>query len=141
MEKELCVKCKENQIANKKRKLCLRCYQKEQYYGLIKKEEKSEKIESSFKHKAEMEFIKNYFKNNDWIYQPAIFRLKDEKYTPDFYDQETNVFIEVVGTRQAYNYNKEKYILLRKLYPKILFEIRNSDGELIEKYMKEVNDK
>ena len=58
--------------------------------------------------------------------------MDGEKYSPDFYDGEMNVFIEVVGTRQAYSENKDKYNLLRKYYPKINFEIRLSDGSLLD---------
>lgn len=38
------------------------------------------------------------------------FVLKDgTKYTPDFYLPDLNCYVEVMGTRQAYSYNKEKY--------------------------------
>jgi len=132
---ELCISCKVKPIQNKKRKLCLSCYQK-----LRITEDCSPKMitKSVFKkiiYKAEMEFIKNFFTNNNkWIYEPVNFKLGDCSYTPDFYDSNRNVFIEVVGTRQAYSENKEKYKKLVELFPKIKFEIRNEKGELIPKY-------
>jgi hypothetical protein len=60
-----------------------------------------------------------------------MFKLNSEKYTPDFYDQERNVFIEVSGTKQAYQQSKHKYELFRDLYPNISFEIRKPTGELL----------
>lgn len=53
-------------------------------------------------------------------------------YSPDFYDGNRNVFIEVIGSRQAYDQNKEKYDLMKKIFPKIKFEIRTPDGALLE---------
>ena len=126
----LCIKCNKKPIAIKKSKLCKSCYQKEyrenqggikgEYSGIVRI------------HAGEMDFIKNYFTHNNWIYEPVIFRLNEEKYTPDFYDAEENIFIEVAGTRQAYHKNKEKYKLLKKLYPKIKFEIRTADSNLLD---------
>lgn len=80
----------------------------------------------------EIKFVKCFFKHNNWFYQPATFKLNGRSYTPDFYDAERNVFIEVSGTKQAYHANKEKYKLMRKWFPKINFEIRRSDGQEID---------
>jgi len=66
-----------------------------------------------------------------WIYQPALFRLNGYRYTPDFYDGEREVFIEVSGTRQAFYNNREKYRLFIKTFPGIKFEIRRPNGDLI----------
>ena len=79
----------------------------------------------------EVEFIKNFFSHSDWIHQPAQFRFDGTSYQPDFYDGYRNVFIEVAGTRQAYQQGKEKYDKFRKHYPKIKFEIRLPDGSLL----------
>ena len=72
-------------------------------------------------------------KHQNWIAQPAQFSLNGLRYTPDFYDGERNVFIEVSNTRQAYSANKHKYELLRKLFPKLGFEVRKPSGELLNK--------
>ena len=78
-------------------------------------------------------FIKNYFTHAEWIYQPACFHLGNSNYTPDFYDQKRNVFIEVSGTKQAYHDNKIKYEKFKEMFPGVKFEIRYTDGEMIEK--------
>jgi len=83
-------------------------------------------------HIAEIVFIKNFFDHKNWISQPAVFRMDNIKYIPDFYDGNRNVFIEVAGTRQAYHYNKAKYALFRKTYPLISFEIRFPSGEILD---------
>lgn len=83
-------------------------------------------------HAAEMDFIRNFFTHPNWIYEAVTFRLDKTKYTPDFYDANTNTFIEVIGTKQAFFANNEKYASLKKLYPKIKFEVRLSNGELLD---------
>ena len=82
--------------------------------------------------KNEMEFIKIFFNHKNWIYEPAMFKSNGFRYTPDFYDGERNVFIEVAGTRQAFSDNKEKYIQFREIFPKITLEVRNTKGTLID---------
>lgn len=66
------------------------------------------------------------------MFRPGLFRINGESYSPDFYDGETNTFIEVTGTKQAYSKNKEKYKKFKELYPKINFEIRNPQGQIID---------
>ena len=88
-----------------------------------------------FGHDSEIEFIRFYFTHKNWIYHPCQFRLNNgklEKYEPDFYDKETNTFIEVVGTTQAFYANKRKYIDFKNAYPLLNFEIRYKDGTLID---------
>jgi len=81
-------------------------------------------------HLAEIEFVKNYFAHKNWVYQPACFHLRETKYTPDFYDGERNVFIEIVGTTQAFYSNKDKYLLFKELFPRIILEFRDKNGEI-----------
>jgi hypothetical protein len=121
-----CIKCKKREVFIKKRGLCRQCYMKEYYANKIKIEKGSSSV-----HPAEMEFIKNFFPHNDWIYLPVVFHLEKTSYTPDFYDVEQNTFIEVVGTPAAYHANKEKYQEMKTRFPKIRFEIRAPDGKLI----------
>ena len=117
-----CIECDERKIEVTKRSMCRRCYQRFiNSGGLVKKVFDSE-----------AEFIKNHFTHKNWIYEPVRFKLNGTTYTPDFYDQEKNVFIEVVGTKQAFHRNKEKYKEFKKIYPGINFEIRESNGKIID---------
>lgn len=59
-----------------------------------------------------------------WVYAPHCFRLNKTTYTPDFYLPEENLYIEIVGSRQAFHSNKKKIIKFKKLYPHIKFEIK-----------------
>jgi len=86
-------------------------------------------------HLGELEFIKNFFIHQNWIPQPAQFKLDSVKYIPDFYDGERNVFIEISRTRQAYSANKHKYDLFRQIFSKLNFEIRKPTGELLDEDM------
>lgn len=54
------------------------------------------------------------------IYEPARFDLGEfGTYTPDFYDPTTGRWIEVIGSRQAYYYNRAKYAAFRQRYPSL----------------------
>lgn len=119
---EKCIRCKTNIIYVKKRKLCRQCYGHERYCG--------RKGTSYIYHCSEVEFIKNFFSHKNWLYHPVIFRLDGFNYEPDFYDGERNIFIEVVGTKQAFSANFEKYKLFVKTFPHIKYEIRNTLGEI-----------
>ena len=133
MKKNKCIECKEREIFIKKRSLCYPCYQRLREAGMTGKEfsPTSSVTIKKIKQVGEINFIKNFFTNDEWIYEPCMFYLSGERYTPDFYDKERNVFIEVSATRQAYHYNKEKYDRLAELFPKILFEVRTPDGVLL----------
>jgi len=136
MENNLCVSCNKYPIFIKKRGLCRNCYQRlrNKYRGKSLFEldhEFAEKTLERRQHKAEIEFIGNFFTHRKWLHHPTLFYLNDIKYTPDFYDAKRNVFIEVSGTRQAYHANKDKYDLFRKLFPQLNFEIRKPSGELL----------
>ena len=135
-----CIKCNDREILIKKRQLCSKCYGKmrrgdrDSFLPKYASLEANERIT----HKSEIDFIKNYFTHSNWIYHPVNFRLSDTSYTPDFYDGEKNIFIEVVGSRQAFHNNKEKYKSLNATFPKIKFEVRLSNGELIEDALSDV---
>jgi plasmid maintenance system antidote protein VapI len=66
----------------------------------------------------------------DYKYQPRHFLLNGKRYTPDFFDKRTATYLEVVGSRQAYHFNKGKYEMMAVLYPHINFEVRSYTGEL-----------
>lgn len=74
------------------------------------------------------------------IYEPACFRFEfngeSANYTPDFYCTKTLTFYEVVGTKQAYNYNKFRILKFASVYPHLKFETVNPDGtEYLQKYV------
>ena len=132
---ETCIVCKQNPIVIKKRSLCAKCYQafrKKRGRLLTKESLYCEKAEEVRANRGEVDFIKNFFKHQYWYYQPALFRINNFSYTPDFYDGARNVFIEVVSSRQAYHQNKDKYIKFVNTYPKLGLEIRLPTGELLE---------
>ena len=66
-------------------------------------------------HKREVMFLEQLKDNGkQYIYEPGYFLLSNgTKYYPDFYCVEDNTYIEVVGTRQAYSFNKNKYKLFK----------------------------
>lgn len=135
----VCVECNKNQIFIKKRKLCLSCYQLLRKKGNLigeltgcKNPNPSYPTMKKYEHLSEINFIKNYFVHNNWVSHPCCFKLNNVSYTPDFYDGVNNCFIEVAGTRQAYHANKEKYVLMKSIFPLINFEVRQSNGNLID---------
>jgi len=132
----ICSECNEKPVFVKKRGLCKFCYGKFQKFSGHIIDKKTHQYSKYYAIKTignarEVEFVKNFFNHKNWIHNPAIFYLSDGKYTPDFYDGERNVFIEVAGSRQAYCSNKHKYELLRKTFPKLKFEIRKVDGTIL----------
>ena len=127
----LCVECKEHSVYIKKYALCQRCYGRAYRLGKLGAgsrvhKENGHKIQSM--HKREMEFVKNYFSHRNWKYEPCTFAVMGSRIVPDFYDGERNVFIEVIGSRQRYWQNKDKYDLFCKEYPHFSFELRMPDG-------------
>ncbi len=128
-----CSVCKDTNIYNIKKLLCRKCYGAYYRKILYNRKKGLEDGKSQIMHGREEEFVKNHFNHINWIYSPASFRLKNTiRYIPDFYDAEMNVFIEVVGSRQAYHQNKGAYAQFRELYPKINFEIRKFTGEIVD---------
>ena len=128
-----CIKCKTRNIQQAKHNLCNPCYQKERKEGRLRLSPGiSTPTIQKYKHLREMDFIKNFFTHTNWTAQPCVFSLGIKSYRPDFYDGERNVFIEVAGTKQAYHANKEKYAQFRRLFPKLILEIRLDSGELLE---------
>lgn len=88
------------------------------------------KIET-IRNRREKIFAQLFFDNGNWISQPRTFVFSDgTKYTPDFYDVDRDVYIEVVGTRQAYSLNKDKYAKMAKEFEAFGFECRRFTGEL-----------
>jgi hypothetical protein len=125
MQKVKCMQCRLREVYAKG--LCKYCYS--EAYRQAKRQ--------SPVYSSEMEFVRNYFTHKNWVSQPAKFRLKfmgvDLKtYTPDFYDGETGVFIEVSSCSTAYWQGKATYDAFRKSYPTLTLEVRDIDGNLCE---------
>lgn len=51
-----------------------------------------------------------------WEFQPKTFALGTQKYTPDFYLPELNLYVEVKNFLSSYSLNRDR--MFRKLYPK-----------------------
>jgi hypothetical protein len=130
-----CIDCGSENIYNIKRQLCQKCYQKaRKRSGGFKPYLESDPSVRKHANRGEVHFIKNFFNHTNWKYQPVVFYLSDgTKYTPDFYDAERNVFIEVASTRQAYHENHKKYELFKLEFSKILLEVRDPLGRMVEK--------
>ncbi len=75
-------------------------------------------------HKSERIFA-DYLteQGREWEYHPTRFKVGEHFYHPDFYLPKENLYIEVVGTRQAYHHNKDKILKFKADYPNINFEI------------------
>ena len=130
-KKELCGECHKGKVVAKG--LCSKCYQA-QYRKQTQKlrgEMAPDAADLVFRiHPTELEFIKNYFTDQKWVFHPARFFIGDSWYAPDFYDATTGAFIEVVGSRQAYHENMEKYKAFKKEFPTLVLEFRNKTGEI-----------
>lgn len=61
------------------------------------------------------------FLNIKWEYAPKIFDLGTQKYTPDFYLPEVNIFIEVKNFMWKYSEIRDKKF--RRLYPNIKLQL------------------
>lgn len=124
----LCQECEKEPVHIKKDQLCSSCYNKKRRQKARTGVPDTPAVRSD----GEIEFITNYFTHSNWRYQPATFNLLATTYTPDFYDCEKSLFIEVVSTRQAFHQNRQKYKLFRIMFPLLPFEIRKTNGDLLE---------
>jgi hypothetical protein len=135
---QLCIKCYKRPIHNKKRKLCKSCYSalqssmRRKGESLLDKNNLCSATIQKHENRGELEFVRNFFNHKNWLHEPARFVLNGTTYTPDFYDQERNTWIEVSATKQAYFGNKRKYDLFREIFPELNFEIRRPDGEILD---------
>lgn len=132
MEEIICKDCKK--MAPVKKGLCARCYGR--HYR------KEQRPGDTYPHyESEMAFVQRYFTHNNWVAQPARFKIyvpcgETTTYRPDFYDGERGVFIEVAASRSTYEKNQWKYAQFRRLYPSLTLELRNVDGALCEEKFK-----
>ena len=122
----MCKDCGHRPVLIKKHRLCSPCYQRE------RRRNRNVAGGGVIRHDSEINFVKNFFIHNNWRHHPVIFRLDSGNYEPDFYDGERDMYIEVVGTRQAFDANREKYKEFIKTFPKVGFEIRKVSGEIVD---------
>ncbi|WP_302554104.1 hypothetical protein [uncultured Bilophila sp.] len=92
---------------------------------------REEKI-AQIKNDNERFFAENFFKHDKWISQPKPIDLGEYTYRPDFYDEEREIYIELVGTKQAFYQNKAKYVKTIEVLGKEKFEIRDIAGRLVD---------
>ena len=85
----------------------------------------------------EREFALSFFKHDKWDHEPRYFRLSDgTRYLPDFRDNMSGEFIEVIGTRQAFHRNKKKYLKFFEEYPGTKLSFYLHTGEKAEVFGK-----
>ena len=112
---EPCLQCGKMPIYIKSVGLCLSCYHHMRYIKINKR------IKKHFM--AEEKFLVEYGNSSKLIYEPCVFKFKGLKYRPDFYDPDTNEFIEIVGTRQRWHQNRDKLQSFQETFPKIKLKI------------------
>jgi len=56
------------------------------------------------------------FEGTKWVFQPRVFKLKTQNYTPDFYLPKTSEYIEIKNYLSDYSRNRDEEF--RELYPK-----------------------
>ena len=91
------------------------------------------KIEA-IRNDRERHFASVFFDHDEWESQPAPIRFKGGAYRPDFFDYRRGIYIEVVGTRQAFDRNRYKYLYLLEIRKDIKLEFRTSSGDLLNPY-------
>jgi hypothetical protein len=81
-----------------------------------------------YRNAAERLFIAGLeYQRKTWFDQPKSFRLPAPLYSyrPDFYVIEDQCFYEIVGTRQAYSYQRQRIEAFRETYPHLRLELVN----------------
>jgi len=145
MKKELCSQCGKHEIAIKKRRLCRNCYARLHRNGQLDGcgGTNTGVNVTSPRFRREVDFAVSFFDSTeDYLYEPSVFFVPEHgRYTPDFFDKRRGVFIEVVGSKQALSANRKKMEAFVEHYGNgILFEVRNTQGEMIKlearKYIK-----
>jgi len=120
-----CHRCQQDKISIKKRNLCGKC----NVLALNKGELSPPVI------KAEYDFAENYCGSDSLLHHNATFKFNGLRYTPDFYDVDRDVFIEVVASFVEYKSIKLRTSMFKKYYPNLGFEIRYPNGEVVPEYI------
>lgn len=57
----------------------------------------------------------------EWIHQPQTFQLESQKYTPDFYLPQLDLYIEIKNFLNDYSRNRDEEF--RRVYPNLKLEL------------------
>jgi hypothetical protein len=128
--KIVCRNCNKKPASIKRFSTCLHCYNQIRNAGrLSSKAEfiKSDRTLNKYEHRCEVVFAQTH---PSFFYEPVIFHVNGERYTPDFYDPTENIFYEIIGTRQRFSQLRHKLEVFRTLYPNICLEVCSPDGKL-----------
>lgn len=87
-------------------------------------------IEKKTMHKSERKFANLLTRQNrQWEYPAKRFKVSPyTTYRPDFFLPNENLYVEVVGTRQAYHANRDKINAFKEQYKDIRFIIVDIKG-------------
>ena len=122
----ICINCGKRPAVRKKVVMCHACYQRIVYLKKIGPPvEPIISIISNINHSAEIIFHNNH---PSFYHHPACFHFGDEKYYPDFYDPDNNIFYEIIGSRQRFQQLREKLKSFINAYPKIVLVVCSGDG-------------
>jgi len=91
------------------------------------------KIEA-IRNDRERHFASVFFDHDEWESQPAPIYFKGGCYHPDFLDKRRGIYIEVVGTRQAFANNRYKYLYMLEVCKDLKLEFRSHKGEILNPY-------
>lgn len=89
---------------------------------------------STIRNDRERHFASVFFDHDEWESQPRTIYFKGGRYTPDFFDKRRGVYIEVVGTRQAFAQNRYKYLYMLEVCKDLRLEFRSHNGALLDPY-------
>lgn len=89
---------------------------------------------AAIRNDRERHFASVFFDHEEWESQPSTIYFKGGRYHPDFFDKRRGVYIEVVGTRQAFAQNRYKYLYMLEVCKELKLEFRSHDGALLDPY-------
>lgn len=93
----------------------------------------SSKIDA-IRNERERHFAAVFFDHDEWESQPETIHFKGGCYRPDFLDKRRGIYIEVVGTRQAFANNRYKYLYMLEVCKDLKLEFRSHKGEILNPY-------
>lgn len=89
---------------------------------------------SAIKNERERHFASTFFEHDEWDHHPRQIIFNGGRYTADFFDKRRGIYIEVVGSRQAFAQNKYKYLYIMETCKNISLEFRSHEGRLLDPY-------
>ena len=121
----------------KKRKLFYDRNKKDYMRNYMFEKRKNNKIIINIKEKLFADLLDT--QGRKWIYHPMGFKLNDNRYAPDFYLPEEDLYIEIVGSKQAYYYNRKKLVEFKSIYSHLNFIVVDYLGNEYERFNKYYN--